>query len=115
MQLADKNILTASQTYAFVALALSELFQAVGMRDIDHSLFKFNWFDNKLMNLALLIGLAGQIAVTEIPFLVNVFETKSLSIKEWGILLLVGASQLVLHEIIVLYRHIKHKKLTKTK
>ena len=67
------------------------------------------------MNLALLIGLAGQIAVTEIPFLVNAFETKSLSIKEWGILLLVGASQLVLHEIIVLYRHTKHKKLTKTK
>ena len=115
LQLADKNILIASQTYAFVALALSELFQAVGMRDIDHSLFKFNWFDNKLMNLALLVGLVGQIAVTEIPFLVNAFETKSLSVKEWGILLLVGASQLVLHEIIVLYRHMKHKKLTKTK
>ena len=105
-QFKDPAILLTSQTYAFIALALSELFQAYSMRDMNKSVFTFNFFDNKMMLLAIGVGGIAQIAVTTIPFLRTLFEVKALSITEWLCLLAVASSQLVLHEIIVLIKHL---------
>ena len=109
-QFKDPAILLTSQTYAFIALALSELFQAYSMRDMNKSVFTFNFFDNKMMLLAIGVGGIAQIAVTTVPFLRNLFEVKALSITEWLCLLAVASSQLVLHEIIVLIKFLRGKK-----
>ena len=69
--LSQPNILIRSQTYAFCMLGMTEIIQAYGMRDSENSILKIKPFDNKMMLLAFFIGLIGQIAVTEIPFLVN--------------------------------------------
>ena len=54
------------------------------------------------MLLAFAIGLALQVAVTEIPFLCQVFGTVELSLAEWLELAVVAFVPLVFHEIIVL-------------
>lgn len=99
--LLDNNILMRSQTYAFTVLGLSELFHAIGMRDVKTSIFKFNHIDNKVMILAFAVGLVGQLAVTEIPFLTNIFGTVGLSFIEWIALLCVSAIPLLMHEFLL--------------
>lgn len=102
----NPEILTMSQTLAFSTLAIAELFHAVGMRDTEHSIFRFNHLDNKVMILALVVGIAGQVAVTEIPFLTNIFGTCRLDWTMWLMVVLLSLVPLLFHEIIVLCRFI---------
>ena len=101
-----EEILMRAQTYAFCSLALSELFHAIGMRDTNNSIFKFNWLDNKTMLIALAVGFGSQVLVTEVPFLMGMFGTVGLSFVEWVGLLGVSTLPLVVHEVIILYKHL---------
>lgn len=104
------SIIEHAQTYAFTTLGVSQLFHAIGMRNYDKSLFKMKMFDNKAMIGAFIIGLLLQIAVTEIPVLVDVFETSKLTFKEWSNLILLSAVPLLSHEIIVAGKNLFGKK-----
>lgn len=95
-------ILSRAQTYAFTVLGLSQLFHAVGMRNMRKSVFAMDHLSNKLMIAAFFAGVALQAAVTEIPFLVHAFQTVRLSAGEWGRLLLLAAAPLFAHEVICL-------------
>lgn len=94
-------IIEHAQTYAFTTLGVSQLFHAIGMRNYDKSLFKMNLFENKSMIGAFVIGLLLQLAVTEVPVLVEVFETSKLTVKEWSNLIIISMVPLLSHEIIV--------------
>ena len=100
----DKQILMQSQTLAFCTLAVSELFHAIGMRDTETSLFKFNHLDNKIMILAFAVGILGQLAVTEIPFLRTIFGTVQMTAAMWGFVLILSIMPLIVHEIVVLVK-----------
>lgn len=97
-------VLAKSQTYAFTVLGMSQLYHAVGMRDVQTSFFRMRW-NNKLMILACVIGFILQFAVTEVPFLIRAFGTSHLSVREWGVLSLLAAFPLLTHEVIVLFCH----------
>lgn len=105
--LLNADVIKHAQTYAFVTLGTSQLFHAIGMRNINKSLFKMNHFDNKAMIVAFIVGLALQIAVTEVPLLTEMFETAQLSLREWADLLLLSMIPLVSHEILVLFKSFK--------
>lgn len=49
-------------------------------------------------------GLALQVAVTEIPWLVEAFQTRRLLMGEWLWLLGISAVPLAVHEIVVLIK-----------
>ncbi len=98
--LGQEAILAKAQTYAFTVLGMSQLFHAIGMRDMHRSIFRMHPFENKLMIGACMIGFALQFAVTEVPFLIQAFDTSHLSGKEWGILVGLAAFPLLAHEII---------------
>ena len=91
------------------ALGTSQLFHAIGMRNTDKSVFRMNHLKNKVMIVAFFVGLALQIAVTEIPFLTTMFGTVELSFVEWIDLLLISMVPLVCHEIIVFCKFIARK------
>ncbi len=99
--LSDPAVLSRCQTYAFTVLAMSQLFHAVGMRDVETSLFRLNHFENRWMIAAFLLGMGLQAAVTEVPSLVALFGTCRLSALEWIKLLLLAAMPLLAHEILV--------------
>jgi P-type Ca2+ transporter type 2C len=107
--LLSPNDIMHAQTYAFITLGTSQLFHAIGMRNTNKSLFKMNHFDNKAMILAFVTGLALQVAVTEVPILIEVFETVQLSLTEWIDLLLLSMVPLVSHELVVLVKTIIRK------
>lgn len=97
-------LLAKSQTYAFTVLGMSQLYHAVGMRDVHCSFFRMKHWENKLMIAACILGFALQFAVTEVPFLIRAFGTSHLSVREWGMLSILAAFPLLAHECIVLFR-----------
>lgn len=101
MALENEYIISHAQTYAFTTLGVSQLFHAIGMRNYDKSLFRMNLLENKAMIGAFILGLLLQIIVTEVPFLVEVFETAQLHLEEWINLILLSMVPLLSHEVIV--------------
>lgn len=109
MMLQQKDTLACAQTYAFTVLGMSQLFHAVGMRDIRKSVFRMNHRENRLMLLALAAGFGLQFLVTEQPFLIAAFGTVHLSLPEWGRLLLLAAFPLLAHEIMAFLHWLSEK------
>jgi len=95
-------VLSKAQTYAFTVLGMSQLFHAVGMRDVEKSVFRMNHLENKVMIAAGALGFLLQFAVTEVPFLIRAFGTSPLSGREWMRLVILSAMPLLAHEVIVL-------------
>ena len=100
--LAEPQLLTRCQTYTFTVLGISQLFHAVGMRDVETSLFRMNHLENKLMLAAFAIGISLQVLVTEFSYFVAAFGTCRLTPGEWLRLILLAAVPLLAHELLVL-------------
>lgn len=101
--LSNEAVLAKAQTYAFTVLGMSQLYHAIGMRDVQTSFFRMNHLSNKLMIAAFVIGFALQWAVTEVPFLIQAFGTSHLEGGEWLQLSLLAAFPLLAHECIVFF------------
>lgn len=100
--LQNGSVLAKAQTYAFTVLGMSQLYHAVGMRDVHRSFFCMDHRENKLMIVACVAGFLLQFAVTEVPFLINAFGTSHLTGREWMRLSILAAAPLIAHEILVL-------------
>ena len=94
--------LVTARTCAFATLAISQLFHAFGIRNLKVSIFKMNYTKNKFMISAFFIAFGLQLAVMFVPFLQNIFKTAGLTLVEFGLVMLVSISPLVVHEIVVL-------------
>ncbi len=94
------SVLARAQTHAFTVLGISQLFHAIGMRDVNRSIFRMNHRNNPYMLLALGAGILLQAAVTEVPVLIALFGTVHLSLAEWGRLIALSATPLVVHELL---------------
>ena len=103
------DVLTRSQTYAFTVLGISQLFHAIGMRDVDCSLFRMKHFTNKLMMLAVVLGIALQALVTTVPYFIKAFGTVPLSFSDWKMLLLLAAMPLLAHEFLYWHARLRSK------
>ena len=101
--MADRVFLGRCQTYAFTVLGISQLFHAVGMRDVETSVFRMKHFNNRLMLLAFFVGFSLQLLVTEIPYFIGIFGTCHLELSEWLMLTVLSAMPLFAHELLVLF------------
>lgn len=106
--LRDGAVLSKAQTYAFTVLGMSQLFHAVGMRDVQRSVFRSGLLKNRLMLFACFLGFLLQFAVTEVPILIQAFGTSPLSGREWMRLSILAAAPLMAHEIMALFSSEPH-------
>lgn len=102
-------VLSKAQTHAFTVLGMSQLVHAVGMRDVNKSVFRMKHLDNLYMLLALGAGIVLQMLVTEIPYFVTLFGTSRLSISEWGMLGVLSLMPVAVHEILILSEYLSKK------
>lgn len=112
-QLENESMLMKAQTFAFTALAVSELIHAIGMRNIRKSFIRKDFFANKLMIFSVVFGILLQVLVTEIPFLNEFFKTTQLSFMEWCYILGLACLTLITHEILVVIHKLNAKKRNK--
>lgn len=112
MLLSETMVLNRCQTYAFTVLGMSQLFHAIGMRDIETSLFKMNHLENRLMLVAFTVGIGLQMAVTEVPYLIALFGTCRLTAVDWVRLLVLASMPLLAHEILILLSYMREKSVS---
>lgn len=99
--LGNPDVLLRSQTYAFTVLGFSQLFHAIGMRNVNLSIFHMNHRNNPFMFAAFGVGLLLQMLVTEIPVFIGFFGTARLSMPEWISLTMLSAVPLLFHELFI--------------
>lgn len=95
------SVLAKAQTHAFTVLGMSQLFHAIGMRDVNRSIFRMDHKKNPFMILALVFGLFLQFAVTEIEPLIALFGTVKLDFMEWLQLMALSLTPVIVHELLV--------------
>ena len=88
-----------ANTMAFATLTLCQLFHAFNVRSEDRSLFAQGVLSNPAMNRAFLIGLALQLAVLLLPPLQGAFSVVPMPLPQWGIVLGLAVTPLVVCEI----------------
>lgn len=106
-------VLLKAQTHAFTVLGISQLFHAIGMRDVNRSIFRMNHKKNPFMLVALAVGLLLQFAVTEIEPLIVLFGTMRLEWMEWLQLLALSLTPVIVHELLVAVYYGAGKRETK--
>jgi Ca2+-transporting ATPase len=79
--------LAAAQTMAFATLAFSELFRAYTSRSERYPLFAIGVLSNKYMQWAVLASLVILLSIIYVPFLDPIFDTISLGLNEWLVML----------------------------
>ncbi len=76
-----------AQTMAFVTLSASELVRSYTARSERVSLFRLGVFSNKVMQYAVLLSVVLLLAVVYLPFFQPIFNTVSLGLREWALVL----------------------------
>ena len=82
-----------ARTMAFTTLVLAQLFNCFNARSDRTSAFQ-HLFTNRLLWGAIALSAALQVAVVQLPFLNDAFDTTPLSIDDW--LICVGLASVVL-------------------
>jgi Ca2+-transporting ATPase len=88
-----------AQCLCFVTLVSVELFNCFNCRSEKLSLFRMNPLGNKWLLAAVAFSWAIAVAIVYAPFLQGPFHTYSMSLPDWGIVLLAGVSVLFPVEI----------------
>ena len=87
-----------ANTMAFATLTLCQLFHAFDVRSEEASLLHIGVFSNPAMNRAFLVGLGMQLAVLCLPPLQTVFRTVSMDARQWGAVLALAVTPVVVCE-----------------
>ncbi|PKK86694.1 MAG: ATPase, partial [Tenericutes bacterium HGW-Tenericutes-8] len=98
-----------ASTMAFVVLALSQLLYAFTVRHPEKSIFKVGLLTNKMLLIALLVGVLLQVTVISVPFLQNAFGVTMLSFKDWDIVILLSLVPVFINELIKFFTRLKNK------
>lgn len=99
-----------ANTMAFATLTFSQLFHAFDARSEDSSLFHLGVFSNPAMNKAFLAGLLLQGGVLLAPPLQGAFSVAPMDLSQWGTVLGLALTPLVVCEIEKAVRRARYKK-----
>ena len=89
----------SAETMAFVTLSLAELFRAFTVRSERVSIFRLGFFSNRYLLGAVVLSAVLLLAVIFVPFLQPVFNTHTLSLQEWEVVLGLALLPAVAEEI----------------
>ena len=94
------DVLSHARTMSFVVLALSQLFYSLSMRNFNKSIIKIGLFTNKYLLAAIVLGIVLQAGLISIPFLARAFSLYSLSLQDWGLLIVLALIPMLVNELI---------------
>ena len=86
------------RTMAFATLSFCEIAHAVNMRSVQ-PLYKTGIFSNRMMNIAVFVCTGVQAAVMLIPKAAEIFGTVPMTGAQWGIVVLLSLTTLIIGEI----------------
>ena len=89
-----------AETMAFATLGLIQLFHAFNVKYVFTSLFTGKAFDNKFLNGAALLSAVMLLGVIVVPGINDFFDVTAPTLPQWGLVLAVSFSIIVLVELI---------------
>ncbi|MBM3119799.1 MAG: cation-translocating P-type ATPase [Chloroflexi bacterium] len=81
-----------AQTYCFLTLVIIQFFKAYNFRSDTKSIFQIGLFKNKWLNIAICWEIILILIIVYTPFLQQPFRTFSLSVFDWALVILLGAT-----------------------
>lgn len=88
-----------ARTVAFGTMVIFEWFRAFNARSDEYSVFKLGLFKNRWLVLSISVAILMQLAVIYLPPFQQAFQTVSLGIDKWGIIVLAGGSLFAIEEL----------------
>ncbi|CCV64415.1 Cation transporting ATPase [Alteracholeplasma palmae J233] len=107
---ASEQAQTYAQTLTFMVLAISQLIHAFNARSETHSPFKLKM--NKFLIMAFFISLVLQLVTVAIPFTRNIFGIQVPTLLEWGLIVALSVTPLIVVEITKIFNKVSKKKKT---
>jgi Ca2+-transporting ATPase len=103
------NVVRA-QTFAFVTIALFQVFNALNCRSRKLSYFKLGPLSNKNLLIAFTASFLLQVLATELPLFQTALGTSSLSLVDWALVILVSSTIFIAEEIRKLVMNVSGRK-----
>jgi Ca2+-transporting ATPase len=104
----DHNILHI-QTMIFACLSIDSLFYVFSCKSLRRNLWHINLFSNKLLVIALIVGILTLLLAIYNPFFQMFLKTVPLSLNDWIIIIGLGLAEIVLIEITKWYFIVRHE------
>ncbi len=92
--------LNEAETMAFATLGVLQLFHAYNVKHTFKSLFSSNPFNNKYLNIAVLVSGLLLVGVIVTPGINQFFDVTPPTLQEWGLVFLTGVILVILVEIV---------------
>lgn len=91
--------ITIARTITLTSMAMFQWFNAWNCRSETISLFRLNFLTNIWLVLATILVFVLQLAVVYVPLLQKMFHTAPLSFMQWGLIMLISSSIIVIEEV----------------
>ena len=88
-----------ARTIAFVGLGVASRFYIFSVRGLTDSIFTYNPFQNRLVNLSTIFGIAMILVAIYVPFFNGILHTVPLGLKEWIVLGSYAMFSIIVYEI----------------
>ncbi len=87
------------QTMAFLVLSISQLFHSINNRNLRQSIFKAGIFKNRFLIYSIVLGIASQAIIVQVPIFNKIFGTAPLALMDWIIVIAFSLSTILANEI----------------
>ena len=103
---------SGARTMAFTTLICAELLRAFSCRSEHFSVFSIGLFSNKVMVRSTLLSFLLLLVVLYVPFLRPIFDTVSLTVQDWVVVIVLSLVPFAAGEIFKLLYHRSTRKLS---
>jgi P-type Ca2+ transporter type 2C len=94
----DPDGVKHARTMTILYIVFAELLRAYGSRSLRESIFTIGPFSNKWMQWAVGVSIVGTVFVTHVPGVMDLFEVKYMSGREWAWVLCMSPVPLIVDE-----------------
>lgn len=109
--LARTGNIDEARTMAMTQMVVFQFFHVFNCRSLDYSILSIPFLSNKFLFVSMVAAVVAQVAVLTVPAVQDVFRTTSLSLEQWGLVLLVGSLVLVGGELDKLVNRWRHRRM----
>ncbi len=104
----DHNILHI-RTMIFACLSIDSIFYVFSCKSLRHNIWDINPFSNKLLTVSWVVGILALFMAIYLPFLQTILKTVPLNIQDWGLIFILGLTEMFLIEITKWYFIVRHQ------
>ncbi len=96
----EADNITYARSVAFGALGIKSLLYVLSVRSIRHPIWKTKIYANPSLLIAIGIGIVAQVSAMYVPFLQKILQTVPLKLADWGMIVLMSISVMVIIELV---------------